>query len=133
MNVAASSDVSAMINSNAINYQPPVTLQQYLDTVLDLSKRMLIEQLFQAAHQVIALTMKRNGIVEDMPLVRIKSDDHIDADGISGLIRVSTGLIDHCLDLAAPSVRRFLPSTTPPSEIPGITGTSNIFQLGCCS
>lgn len=94
-----------MENFIEINDARTIPVSEYLDRVTDPLRRAAIASVFELAHSALEGMRVRFAVHLPVPEIFVLTTDQIKAEANPlGLIVVSQGIVDHCLDTALPSL-----------------------------
>lgn len=80
-----------------IQLERKLTPQEYARSIQNPIKRLMIEDLFVCAEKIIDISRSDTFPRHEKPIIRINNITSIVAEGMDGLIEISSGFIDYCL------------------------------------
>ena len=97
------------------DYRSSLKVSEYLDQINEVDSRNFVGQALQEACKMLPAINKMLGKDQELAEIRIVVDAVPNAEAISWVIRINSGLIDHCLKFARDKdINRDLPSWATP-------------------
>lgn len=119
--------VNAMENFVDINEARKITVEEYLDTVADPIRRNAVADMFNMAHATLESMSRQFHVTIGVPDLLVETTSKVGAEvfALGGMIIVTEGMINHCLDTHWPQAHEVLGR-----DAPYILGTNLVAQLG---
>ncbi|UXZ97231.1 hypothetical protein K3169_04815 [Pseudomonas phytophila] len=118
--------IKLMKNFIDIDSSQTLTVDEYLSSVLQEERRNAVAEMLDVGLQLLELMKSNSGVAAPAPEIFVKTTSHVGAEASPfGVIIITIGMIDHCLDTPWPQ-----PHLVLGMEAPVILGLNLIAQLG---
>ena len=104
-----------------------MSIETYLTSINDENQRELTFKLLDISSSVLEAIANQYRSNRQLPQIRITKDQNIPAEGMDGMIYVSSSLIEHCLSFNFPSFRNIEASSKPFVHLDSATMAAAMF------
>lgn len=82
-----------------LNPRKNLDCDEYLESIRNPIKQDMTRDLIECASQIFSQINRRYRVSFQIPIIKIKNESNISAEGMDGIIYISEGLIDYCMSM----------------------------------